>query len=226
MTTRLIAAPTVSVEGANLEDGPPVHAREPEGSPRPALDGPRRAIAIALCIAMFSDDQAMLADGLSEATLHSPPSLTNRPVNHDQRLASSATMLRQQAARQVASTFDATHAVADARIDAAGPREPWRARCVAESLSARHTDAARSPALGPVPTPTAKRPSRNAGIALSAREREVLRLIVDGRTDRAIAAELSLSYRTVTTYVTSVLTKLDLPSRTAAAVYAIRHGLA
>jgi DNA-binding NarL/FixJ family response regulator len=74
--------------------------------------------------------------------------------------------------------------------------------------------------------PTAHRPTRDCRSALSAREREVLQLIVEGRTDRAIAAELSLSYRTITTHVTNLLTKLDLPSRTAAAAYAIRHGLA
>jgi predicted ATPase/DNA-binding CsgD family transcriptional regulator len=61
---------------------------------------------------------------------------------------------------------------------------------------------------------------------LSPRERDVLGLIVDGRTDREIAAELSLSYRTVTSYVAALLTKLDVPSRTAAAAYAVRHGLA
>jgi DNA-binding NarL/FixJ family response regulator len=54
----------------------------------------------------------------------------------------------------------------------------------------------------------------------------VLRLIVAGRTDREIATELSLSYRTVTSYVAHLLTKLDLPSRAAAAAYAVRHDLA
>jgi predicted ATPase/DNA-binding CsgD family transcriptional regulator len=63
------------------------------------------------------------------------------------------------------------------------------------------------------------------GRALSPREREVLRLLAEGKSDREIAAALSLSYRTVTSYVTSVLNKLGLGSRTAAAAHAIRHGL-
>ncbi len=61
---------------------------------------------------------------------------------------------------------------------------------------------------------------------LSTRERDVLRLLTEGRTDREIAEALSLSYRTVTTHVTAILTKLDVDSRTAAAVFAVRNGLA
>jgi DNA-binding NarL/FixJ family response regulator len=61
---------------------------------------------------------------------------------------------------------------------------------------------------------------------LSTRERDVLRLLTEGRIDREIAEALSLSYRTVTTHVTAILTKLDVDSRTAAAVFAVRNGLA
>lgn len=58
---------------------------------------------------------------------------------------------------------------------------------------------------------------------LTRREREVLRLIVAGRTDRQIALELGISYRTTTTYVTAILKKLSVPSRAAAAAWAVRH---
>lgn len=61
---------------------------------------------------------------------------------------------------------------------------------------------------------------------LTERETDVLRLLVEGLSDREIADELSLSPRTVGGYVTKLLTKLDLDSRTAAAVYAVRHNLA
>jgi DNA-binding NarL/FixJ family response regulator len=54
----------------------------------------------------------------------------------------------------------------------------------------------------------------------------VLRLIVDGHTNQQIADELSLSLRTITSYVTGVLTKLDVPSRTAAVAVALREGIA
>jgi DNA-binding NarL/FixJ family response regulator len=60
---------------------------------------------------------------------------------------------------------------------------------------------------------------------LSPREQDVLRLIVDGRSDREIAAALSISPRTVMRHVTGILAKLDVPSRTAAAALAIRQEL-
>ena len=53
----------------------------------------------------------------------------------------------------------------------------------------------------------------------------MLRLLVDGQTDREMAAALSISPRTVETHVSHILTKLELHSRTAAVAYAVRHRL-
>ena len=61
--------------------------------------------------------------------------------------------------------------------------------------------------------------------ALTPREREVLRLLADGLTNRQIAARLVVSEHTVHRHVTNLLRKLDLPSRTAAAAHAARAGL-
>ncbi|MGH3040534.1 MAG: LuxR C-terminal-related transcriptional regulator, partial [Gaiellaceae bacterium] len=60
---------------------------------------------------------------------------------------------------------------------------------------------------------------------LTAREREVLRLLADGLTNRQIAERLVLSEHTVHRHVTNILRKLDLSSRTAAAAHAVRAGL-
>ncbi|MGH3737867.1 MAG: helix-turn-helix domain-containing protein, partial [Micromonosporaceae bacterium] len=60
---------------------------------------------------------------------------------------------------------------------------------------------------------------------LTRREREVLRLLALGRTNRKIAQELYLSPRTVDMHVRNVLTKLDCSSRTAAAGRAAELGL-
>jgi DNA-binding CsgD family transcriptional regulator len=60
---------------------------------------------------------------------------------------------------------------------------------------------------------------------LSAREREVLRLVARGLSNPAIAAELALSGHTVKRHVTNILVKLNLPTRAAAAALAARAGL-
>ncbi len=61
---------------------------------------------------------------------------------------------------------------------------------------------------------------------LSVREHEVLRLMAEGASNRGIADDLSLSERTIENHVRHILDKLGLDSRTAAAIWAVRHGLA
>jgi ATP/maltotriose-dependent transcriptional regulator MalT len=68
-------------------------------------------------------------------------------------------------------------------------------------------------------------PPATAGYGLTRRELEVLRLVVEGLSDREIAARLFISPHTVMRHVAGILGKLDLPSRTAAATWAMRHGL-
>ncbi|MQM26373.1 response regulator transcription factor [Glycomyces albidus] len=71
------------------------------------------------------------------------------------------------------------------------------------------------------------RPAGGAAPAhpLTPRELEVLRLIADGRSNAEIAAALFISPETVKTFVSRILTKLELRDRVQAVVYAHRHGL-
>jgi DNA-binding NarL/FixJ family response regulator len=62
-------------------------------------------------------------------------------------------------------------------------------------------------------------------VALTGREREVLRLLADGLGDKAIAAALGISRRTASQHVAAILTKLGADTRTAAVSHALRHGL-
>ncbi|MEK2472599.1 response regulator transcription factor [Streptomyces noursei] len=61
------------------------------------------------------------------------------------------------------------------------------------------------------------------GSSLTEREREVLGLIADGRSNREIARALVLSEKTVKTHVSNILMKLDLADRTQAALWAVRQ---
>ncbi len=61
--------------------------------------------------------------------------------------------------------------------------------------------------------------------ALTERETEVLRLLAQGKANKEIARELTIGEKTVKTHVSSILGKLNVPSRTQAALYAVRIGL-
>ncbi len=61
---------------------------------------------------------------------------------------------------------------------------------------------------------------------LTEREIDVLRMLAKGRSNREIAHDLNLGEGTVKTHVSKILAKLRVPSRTQAALYAMRVGLA
>jgi ATP/maltotriose-dependent transcriptional regulator MalT len=71
-----------------------------------------------------------------------------------------------------------------------------------------------------------KMAARSGVGALTPRELEVIGLVATGKTNRAIARQLSISERTVDRHVSSILMKLELESRSAATAYAYQHGLA
>jgi DNA-binding NarL/FixJ family response regulator len=88
---------------------------------------------------------------------------------------------------------------------------------VTRALIGRFADRVRPAAAAPGPDPLA---------ALAPREREVLRLIARGLSNAEIAAELLIGVETVKTYVSRILTKLQLRDRVQAVVLAYRTGLA
>ena len=61
--------------------------------------------------------------------------------------------------------------------------------------------------------------------ALTEREIEVLRLLAHGQSNKEIARNLVIGEKTVKTHVSNILGKLGVPSRTQAALYAVRAGL-
>ena len=57
------------------------------------------------------------------------------------------------------------------------------------------------------------------------RERDVVRLVAQGRSNHEIAQELVISEKTVKTHISNILSKLHLQDRTQLAIYAIKNGL-
>jgi DNA-binding CsgD family transcriptional regulator len=81
--------------------------------------------------------------------------------------------------------------------------------------------------VSPPAAASGRRPGRGTRVAgLSDRELDVLRLVAQGRTNREIAEELSLSEHTVARHLTHIFTKSGVENRAGAAAFALRHGLA
>ncbi|MCU0482995.1 MAG: response regulator transcription factor [Chloroflexi bacterium] len=108
-------------------------------------------------------------------------------------------LLKDAAADEVAAAIRGAHE-GDVHLD------PAVARLLAERIRRRE------PADGPEP--------------LTERERDVVRLLGRGMSNKEIAAELLITERTARTYVSNILGKLGLASRTQAALWAVEHRLA
>jgi DNA-binding CsgD family transcriptional regulator len=121
---------------------------------------------------------------------------------------------------------------AGAPYAAARARELTGAACRAlgdkeEAESALNAAIATYTALGAAPdlARTGAEGAEQKRHGLTTRELQVLRLLATGKTNKAIAAELFLSRRTVDRHVSNVLGKLGVSSRAAATAYAHRHRL-
>ena len=68
-------------------------------------------------------------------------------------------------------------------------------------------------------------PGEASGFGLTARELDVLRLLVEGRSDKDIAGALYIGTRTVQTHVANLFAKLGVNTRAEAAVVAVRQGI-
>ena len=113
--------------------------------------------------------------------------------------------MRAGATSYLLKTAPAEHVIAAIRDAAAGTAS------LSPELLTQLTRALRQP-----PPPDPLQP-------LSPRERDVLRLIACGHSNRQIARDLVIGEQTVKTHVSNILMKLDLQDRVQAAIFAIRH---
>jgi DNA-binding CsgD family transcriptional regulator len=108
--------------------------------------------------------------------------------------------------------------VEGARLELEGARE------VFERLGAR-PDLAAVEAIGATLDGERKGTTPAGQHGLTQRELQVLRLIASGKTNKAIARELSLSEKTVDRHVSNIFTNVDVTSRAAATAFAYEHEL-
>jgi DNA-binding CsgD family transcriptional regulator len=187
------------------------------GDPQAALDGAARAVALAseprqppllLAAHRLAGELALDLERLADAERHLAEALA--------------------IAETIGARFDrALTLLALARLRAEGGRVDEAARWLAEAAAVFGALAA-GPALSraealrealSTPAPATGR------AALTAREREVLRLVARGMTDAEIGAVLSISYRTVGQHLRSVYAKLGVSSRAGATRIAVEHHL-
>jgi two-component system, NarL family, response regulator LiaR len=146
------------------------------------------------------DGHAVLA-ALHDAP-HRPAVVVLTSATDDENLVRA---MRNGATSYVLKTAPAEHVIAAVKDAAAGTAS------LSPDLVTRLTQALRRP-----PPPDPFQP-------LSPREREVLRLIARGHSNRQIAKDLRIGEQTVKTHVRSILTKLGLQDRVQAAIFALRH---
>ena len=106
--------------------------------------------------------------------------------------------------------------------DRAARRAAGQLRALGAVYAAQRAEQAARAAAGGGPGPAA--PASPLG-ALSPREREVLGLLAEGLSDRAIGARLHISAHTAHRHVANILTKLGVRTRAAAAALGGRHGI-
>ena len=126
-----------------------------------------------------------------------------------------ARVYQQQGRREQA---DAERAIAGTIIETLATNLP--------NAQLRETFLSQALALVPLPrSPSPRKATKHAFGGLTAREREVVIQLAQGKPNREIAAALVVSERTVEYHVGNILGKLGLSSRSQAAVWAVEHGL-
>jgi predicted ATPase/DNA-binding CsgD family transcriptional regulator len=190
-------------------------------------DAGRGTACFAEALALQADLGDRRGQGLSLAGLAATAALLRQPERAGRLFGAADALLASAGVAMEAhdmAVCEPQRATSRAQIGEAAFTAAWEAgtalpqeRAIAEGLELAREVAGMAA--------TTTDPGRSPFFGLSRRETDVLRLIVEGLSNPEIAAILFISHKTVRNHVTSILAKLGVESRTAAATFALRHGL-
>jgi DNA-binding CsgD family transcriptional regulator len=190
-------------------------------------DARRGSACFAEALALQADLGDRRGQGLSLAGLAAMSALLRQPERAARLFGAADALLASAGVAMEAhdiAACDHQRAASRAQLGEAAFTAAWEAGAAVEApqATAEGLELAREVA-GMAATTTEQ--GRSSSFGLSRREIDVLRLLVEGHSNPEIAAVLFISHKTVRNHVTSILRKLGVESRTAAATLALRHGL-
>jgi DNA-binding CsgD family transcriptional regulator/tetratricopeptide (TPR) repeat protein len=187
-------------------------------SPRSPGDHGHRALAFAEHARLHRDGETEAWDDAVQRcrAMNEPLPLAYALYRHADALSSAgaSAAAARTAGEALALAHDAGAAPLEAEVDAL----IRRARL--------HTAAAVNADARPAPVVADAEPDELERLGLTAREREVLRLVADGRSNSQIAEVLFISRKTASVHVSNILSKLGVSTRVEAAALAHRRGIA
>jgi DNA-binding NarL/FixJ family response regulator len=169
-----------------------------------------------------------VADAQAAVTSHRPDVvLMDYALPDGDGIAAARTLIRQlPSTKVILVTATNDRGVVRRAIQAGCVGYLEKAMAFAQLVAAVRAAAEGATAISPEHLARAMQEPTTDSVRLTARERDVLRLIADGCSNDAIARQLSLSLHTVRTHVQSILSKLRVHSKLQAAAFARDHGLA
>jgi DNA-binding CsgD family transcriptional regulator len=180
-------------------------ADNPNGVPRASL---LRAEAL---IALERFDEALTALDTARAECEAQSA---RPLLWRVEATRGHVFRRRRERREARAAFDSARVIIE-ELAAAVPDEEWRAEFLTGADAIAPPRAPASPA----------RKVRDAFGGLTSRERDVARLVADGKTNKAIARTLGIGERTVEGHVANALAKLGFASRAQLAAWTVEKSV-
>jgi DNA-binding CsgD family transcriptional regulator len=197
-----------------LKEGAPARALEIAEARLAAECGPVPRLTFVRALAFLALDERDEADTALHQAAEEALAHDARPLLWRVHAAKGQLLRKQRRHPEARRAFDEARAVARTLATRIGDAE------------LRNTFERAVEALAPAtPPPTARQRAKEAYGGLTARERDVARLVAQGKTNRGVARALGIGERTVEGYVAAALSKLGFSTRAQLAAWTVKRGL-